>query len=92
MEEVRESESGDVSSSLVHVEGEAEEDEKEDEYRPWHKPPTINEAIASLKTVQHWYETQPDGTFEGMKQLNALMRQMEACKAKKALPQTLPYS
>ena len=74
--------------------GEEEEEEDEDEddgYGPWNQPPTptIHEAIASLKTVQHWYETQPESTFEGMKQINTLMRQMEACKARSAVKKTL---
>jgi len=100
MAEVRDSESGDVSTNVVQVEEEIEveeeeeeeEDVEEDDYRDAEQPPGIHEAIASLQTVQRWYETQSNGTFEGMKQLNILMRQMEACKAKTALPQTLPYS
>ena len=91
MAEVRDSESGDVSTNVVQVEEEIEVEE-EDDYRDAEQPPGIHEAIASLQTVQRWYETQSNGTFEGMKQLNILMRQMEACKAKTALPQTLPYS
>jgi hypothetical protein len=94
-QEARERHFRNILSSFAQDEededGEGEEDEEDDDDPDAVIPPhpTVQEAILALLTVQHWYETQADSTFEGWSQINKLMTKMQVVKANNTVQKTL---